>query len=312
MVKLKNQSLLMPKDMLVAIDCYMITGGDNVSERRKVTLPTIRAQKQRGEKITMITCYDYSMGALVEAAGIDLVLVGDSLGMTMLGYKTTLPVTMDDMLRHTAAVTRSCKSPFIIGDMPYMSYQPSVELAVLNAGRFMAEAGADGVKLEGGVHVADRVTAIARAGIPVMGHLGLTPQYYAMLGGFTPQGRDASVAKQIIDDALALEAAGAFAILLEYVPDQVSQIIVERCAIPIISIGSGPSCDGQVLIFHDMFGLYPDFQPKFAKVFADAGALIRQGLQAYVDEVRGGTFPDASRTITISPEQLAQLREMLR
>jgi 3-methyl-2-oxobutanoate hydroxymethyltransferase len=282
-----------------------------VTERRKVTVPVLRQLKQRGEKATMTTCYDYSMGALVERAGIDIVLVGDSLGMTMLGHKTTLPVTMDDMLRHTAAVTRSCKTPFVIGDMPYMSYQPSVEMAVINAGRFMAEGAADGVKLEGGAVVADRVAAIVGAGIPVMGHLGLTPQYYAMLGGFVPQGREAAVARQIVEDATRLEQAGAFALLLEFVPDEVSRIIAERCSIPVIGIGSGPFCDGQCLIFHDMFRLFPDFQPKFAKVYADAGTLIVDGLKAYIDEVRGGAFPDADRTLSIAPEQLAELKRQL-
>jgi 3-methyl-2-oxobutanoate hydroxymethyltransferase len=282
-----------------------------VTERRKISVTTLRQMKQRGEKMTMTTCYDYSMGALVERAGIDVVLVGDSLGMTMLGYKTTLPVTMEDMLRHTAAVTRSCRTPFVIGDMPYMSYQPSVELAVTNAGRFMAQGACDGIKLEGGAVVADRVAAIVAAGIPVMGHLGLTPQYFAMLGGFVPQGRDAAVARQIVDDARVLEQAGAFALLLEFVPDEVSRIIAQRCAIPVIGIGSGPFCDGQCLIFHDMFRLFPDFQPKFAKVYADAGSLIVEGLQAYMGEVRAGDFPDAQRTISISPEQLAELKQLL-
>ncbi len=282
-----------------------------MSERGKVTVPMLQEMKHRGEKITMITAYDYPTAVLVDKAGIDIVLVGDSLAMTVLGYDTTLPATMDIMITHAQAVTRGCKHAFVLGDMPYMSYQPSVETAVRNAGRFMAEAGCDGVKLEGGVAMADRVKAIVDAGIPVMGHLGLTPQYVSMLGGFKVQGKDALVAKRILDDALALEEAGAFAVLLECVPARVSKLITERLSVPTISIGAGPDCDGQVLIFHDMFGLFPKFTPRFAKQYVDVGAIILGGLGQYVKEVREGTFPEPKHCFSIPDEQYQELLAML-
>ena len=226
-----------------------------MTDRRKVTLPTLMKKMSDGVPITFITCYDYAMAHLVEQAQVDMVLVGDSLGMTMLGYEGTLPVTMDDMIRHTQGVRRGSPTSWLIGDMPYMSYQPSVETAIRNAGRFMAETGCDAVKLEGGAEMADRMAGIAKAGIPVMGHLGLTPQSVSSLGGFRVQGKDALKAKKIVDDAKALEEAGAFSVLLEMVPDRVCELITERAGIPIISLGSGPYAHGQLLIFHDMFGL---------------------------------------------------------
>jgi len=282
-----------------------------MSERRKVTLPQLMARKQKGELITMITAYDYPTAVLVDRAGIDIVLVGDSLGMTVLGYKTTLPVTMDDMIPHARAVTTGCKNGFVLGDMPYMTYQPSVETAVRNAGRFMAEAACDGVKLEGGVAMAGRVEALAQAGIPVMGHLGLTPQSMSMLGGFKVQGKDAAMARRIIDDAKALENAGAFSVLLECVPSKVSKLIAERADIPIISIGAGPDCDGQLLIFHDMFGLYPDFTPKFAKQYADVAAIIIDGLRQYVEDVHEHRFPEPKHGFTIKDDAYQELLDML-
>jgi len=274
-------------------------------------LPTLMEKMQRGEPITMITCYDYPMAYLVEQAGVDIVLVGDSLGMTVLGYETTLPVTMDDMISHTRAVRRGTPNSFLIGDMPYMSYQPSDETAVRNAGRFMAEAACDAVKLEGGVEMADRVAAIARAGIPVMGHLGLTPQSVSALGGFRLQAREAASAKKLVDDAKALEEAGAFAILLELVPDRVCKLITERASIPIISLGSGPHAHGQLLIFHDMFGLYPRFKPKMAKVYGDAGQVILKGLKQYVEEVTTGKFPQPENWFGIKDEEYEELLRML-
>lgn len=282
-----------------------------MNERKKVTLPDLFSKMQQGIPITMITCYDYPMAHLVEQAGIDIVLVGDSLGMTILGYDSTLPVTMDDMIRHAQAVRRGTPNSWLIGDMPFMSYQPSDELAVMNAGRFMAEAACDGVKLEGGREVLSRVRAIVNAGIPVMGHLGLTPQSASALGGFRLQGRTATQAKKIIDDAQALEDAGAMAILLELVPDQVCQLITERSGIPIISLGSGPHAHGQLLIFHDMFGLYPKFTPKMAKQYGDAGKLIREGLRQYVYEVTNHIFPEPERYFRMKEDAYQELRAML-
>ncbi len=262
------------------------------AQRTRVTLPQLQAKAARGEPITWLTCYDYPTAVMQDAAGIDMILVGDSLGMTMLGFDSTLPVTMDDMVRHTAAVRRGAKNAWLIGDMPYMSYQPSVETAIRNAGRLMAETGCDAVKLEGGMEMADRVEGIAAAGIPVMGHLGLTPQSAGALGGFKVQGRDAARARRIVDDARILEEAGAFSIILELVPDRLARVITERSQGAIImGLGSGPHVHGQLLIHHDMFGLYPRFKPRMAKVYADAGAVIRQGLTAYVEEVSNRTFP---------------------
>lgn len=280
-------------------------------QRKKVTLPTLFNKMAKNVPLTMITCYDYPMATLVEQAGIDIVLVGDSLGMTMLGYESTLPVTMNDMIRHAQAVRRGTPSGWLIGDMPYMSYQASDESAVLNAGRFMAEAACDGIKLEGGAEVCPRVRAIVAAGIPVMGHLGLTPQSVSSLGGFRLQGKSAKQAKKIVDDARALEEAGAMAILLELVPDQVCGLITERAKVPIISLGSGPNAHGQLLIFHDMFGLYPRFTPKMAKQYANAGKLIGDGLKQYVAEVTGKVFPEPERYFGIKDEEFAELKRLV-
>ncbi len=274
-----------------------------MTERKKITLPDLMRKMLDEIPITMITCYDYAMGDLVEKAGIDMVLVGDSLGMTMLGYPSTLPVTMDDMIRHSQAVRRGSPTSWLIGDMPYMTYQPSIETAIRNAGRFMAEASCDAVKLEGGAEMASRVEGIAQSGIPIMGHLGLTPQSMSALGGFKVQGKDAVRAKKIIDDAHTLEAAGAFSILLEMVPDRVCEIIAKRAQIPIISLGSGPHGHGQLLIFHDMLGLYPRFKPKMAKVFANVGELILNGLKQYVAEVTSREFPQPDNWFGIKDEQ---------
>jgi 3-methyl-2-oxobutanoate hydroxymethyltransferase len=282
-----------------------------MSERTKVTIPQLWAMKKASQKITMITAYDYPTGVWAERAAIDILLVGDSMAMTVLGYSTTLPATMAELIAHSQAVTRGNKNSFVLGDMPYMSYQPSIEMAVQNAGRFMSEGACDGIKLEGGLPMADRVEAIVNAGIPVMGHLGLTPQSMSMLGGFKAQGKDAHMAKKIIDDAKALEEAGAFSILLEAVPSRVSKLVTERAEIPIIGIGAGPDCDGQVLIFHDMFGLYPAFTPKFAKRYAELGEMIVEGLERYRDEVREGVFPEPKHCFTITDEQYEQLLAML-
>jgi 3-methyl-2-oxobutanoate hydroxymethyltransferase len=281
------------------------------SDRKKVTLPVLYEKMAQGTPLTMVTCYDYPMAYLVEQAGIDIVLVGDSLGMTILGYDSTLPVTMDDMVRHAQAVRRGTPNAWLVGDMPYMSYQPSDEAAVRNAGRFMAEAACDAIKLEGGREVLERIQAITRAGIPVMGHLGLTPQSAASLGGFRLQGKSAAQAKKIIDDAGALEEAGCVAILLELVPDEVCGIITERAGVPIISLGCGPHAHGQLLIFHDMFGLYPKFTPKMAKKYGDAGRVIADGLKRYAQEVRDKVFPEPERYFGMKEEAYRELLDLL-
>ncbi len=280
--------------------------------RKKMTLPGLFKLVAEGKPLTWLTCYDYPTAYFQEQAGIDMILVGDSLGMTMLGYDSTLPVTMDDMIRHSAAVRRGAPNVWLVGDMPYMSYQPSVETAIRNAGRFMAEAGCDSIKLEGGAEMADRIAGIVRSGIPAIGHLGLTPQSASALGGFRLQGKGAAQAKKILDDARALEEAGAFCILLEMVPDRLCQLITERAKHCIImSLGSGPHAHGQLLIYHDAFGLYPRFKPRMAKVFANAGAVISEGLSAYVREVTDKTFPAPENWFGMPDEEYAELLRML-
>jgi len=283
-----------------------------MTERQKMTLPKLFSKVANGEPITWLTCYDYPTAYLQEQAGVDMILVGDSLGMTILGYETTLPVTMEDMIRHSQAVRRGAPKVFLVGDMPYMSYQPSVEAAIRNAGRFMAEAACDAVKLEGGAEMADRIHGIVSAGIPCMGHLGLTPQSASALGGFRVQGRGALQAKKIIQDAKILEEAGAFAVLLEMVPDRVCKLVTERAENCIImSLGSGPHAHGQLLIFHDMFGLYPRFKPRMAKVFGEAGKVILEGLTQYVQEVSDRSFPQPENWFTMPDEEYEELLKLL-
>lgn len=283
-----------------------------MAERKKITLPYLFNKVQRGEPITWLTCYDYPTAYLMEQAGLDMILVGDSLAMTMLGFETTLPATMEDMIRHASAVRRGTPNIFIVGDMPYMSYQASVESAIRNAGRFMAEAACDSIKLEGGMEMADRIQGIVNAGIPAMGHLGLTPQSASALGGHKVQGRAAKSAKKIIDAAKALEQAGAFAVLLEMVPDRVCKIITERAENCIImSLGSGPDAHGQLLIYHDMFGLYPRFKPRMAKVFGNAGEVILNGLTQYVNEVGDKSFPQPEHWFTMKDEEYEELMGVL-
>ncbi len=283
-----------------------------MTERKPMTLPALFKKFSSGQPITMLTCYDYPTAFFQDEAGIDMILVGDSLGMTMLGYDTTLPVTMDDMIRHSQAVRRGTPNVWLIGDMPYMSYQPSIETAIRSAGRFMAEAGCNAIKLEGGAEMADRVRGIVDSGIPVMGHLGLTPQSVSALGGFRVQGRGAQQAKKIAEDAKALEGAGVFAILLEMVPDRLCQLITERARdCFIISLGSGPHAHGQLLIYHDMFGLYPKFKPRMAKVFGDAGKVILDGLKEYVRQVSGREFPQPENWFGMPDEEYAELRRLL-
>jgi len=280
--------------------------------RKRMTLPGLYKKVADHQPITWLTCYDYPTAFMQDQAGVDMVLVGDSLGMTMLGFDSTLPVTMDDMIRHAAAVRRGAPNVWLVGDMPYMTYQPSVESAIRNAGRFMAEAGCDCIKLEGGAAMADRIKGIVDAGIPAIGHLGLTPQSVSSLGGFKLQGRSAALAKKIVDDAKALENAGAFCILLELVPDRVCKLITQRAKNCIImSLGSGPDAHGQLLIYHDAFALYPKFKPRMAKVFADAGAVIREGLAGYVREVTEKTFPAQENWFGMPDEEYDELVKML-
>lgn len=282
-----------------------------MSERKKITLPYLYEKYTKGEPITMLTCYDFPTAYLQEQAGVEMILVGDSLGMTILGYESTLPVTMDDMIPHAQAVRRGSPHAWLIGDMPYMTYQPSVETAIRNAGRFMAEASCDAVKLEGGREMADRIAGIVAAGIPCMGHLGLTPQSASSLGGFRVQGKDAARAARIVEDARILEEVGAYSILLEMVPDRVCQLITERAAVPIISLGSGPHANGQLLIFHDMFGLYPRFKPKMAKVYGNAGEVILNGLKQYVEEVQNQTFPQPEHWFGMPDDAYGDLLNLL-
>ena len=280
--------------------------------RKKITLPYLFKKVADKEPITWLTCYDYPTAYLQEQAGIEMILVGDSLGMTMLGYDSTLPVTMDDMVRHAQAVRRGAPSAFVVGDMPYMTYQPSVKTAILNAGRFMAECGCDAIKLEGGAAMADRIRGIVDAGIPAIGHLGLTPQSVAALGGFRVQGKNAILAKKIAEDAKALEKAGAFAILLEMVPDRLCKLITDRAeGCIIMSLGSGPDAHGQLLIYHDMFGLYPKFKPKMAKVYGNAGEVILNGLKNYHDEVIKKIFPQPENWFGMPDEEFDELGKIL-
>jgi 3-methyl-2-oxobutanoate hydroxymethyltransferase len=279
-----------------------------MSDKKKLTLPLLFKKAANHEQITWLTCYDYPTAYLQEQAGIDMILVGDSLGMTMLGYESTLPVTMDDMIRHAQAVRRGAPNTFVIGDMPYMTYQPSVEIAIRNAGRFMSEAGCDAIKLEGGEEMADKIYGISRAGIPAIGHLGLTPQSVSALGGFRVQGKGAAQAKKIVDNAKALEQAGAFMILLEMVPDRLCKLITERAEnCLIMSLGSGPDAHGQLLIYHDMFGLYPRFKPRMAKIFGNAGEVILNGLKQYVQEVSEHVFPQPENWFGMTDEEYDEL-----
>jgi 3-methyl-2-oxobutanoate hydroxymethyltransferase len=257
----------------------------------KVTISTIREMKAKGEKITMLTAYDYSTALIVDEAGIDMILVGDSLGNVMLGYDSTIPVTMDDMIHHTKAVTRATKYAMVIGDMPFMSYQASQDEAIANAGRLLKEAGAHGIKLEGGREMADVVRRIVSAGIPVMGHLGLTPQSVHQLGGYKVQGKQKEAAEKIIEDAKILEEAGAFSVVLECVPEKLAEEITASLTIPTIGIGAGIHCDGQVLVVNDMLGMFEKFTPKFVKKYANLNADMREAVSQYIDEVKSEVFP---------------------
>jgi len=276
-------------------------------ERKKMTPVDIQALKPAGKKITMLTAYDYPMALLEDRAGIDIILVGDSLGMTVLGYENTVPVTMDEMIHHTKAVARGAKYALILGDMPFMSYNTCEKDAILNAGRFLKEGKADAVKLEGGAGVKDTVRAIVRAGIPVMGHIGLTPQTISMLGGFKVQGKDAKAAQKIIDDARTLEDVGAFSVLLEAIPAPIAERITEQLRVPTIGIGAGVHCDGQVLVVHDMLGLFDRFTPKFAKRYINLTELILKAFESYREEVSRGEFPTDQHSFHIDEKELSKI-----
>ena len=263
--------------------------------------------KKSGEKLTMLTAYDYSMAKLIDEFNVNGILVGDSLGMVCLGYKDTLSVTMEDMLHHTKAVARGTTNALVVADMPFMSYQASIYDAVRNAGRFIQEAGAEAIKLEGGALVCPQIEAIVNAQIPVMAHIGLTPQSVNMFGGFKVQGKNSIDAKKLIDDAKKVEAAGAFAIVLECIPAKLSDIISREISIPTIGIGAGAGCDGQILVYQDMLNMFSDFKPKFVKDFANVGDLMRNGFKSYIKEVNEGTFPGAEHCFKIDDEVLNKL-----
>jgi 3-methyl-2-oxobutanoate hydroxymethyltransferase len=277
--------------------------------REKVTLTTLREMKARKEPVSWLTAYDYPTALLMDRAGIDMILVGDSVGMTVLGYETTLPVTMDQMVTFTAAVCRAVEFAFVIGDMPYMSYQVSVEEAIRNAGRFMAECGTDAVKLEGGRRVAPAIEAITNAGIPVLGHIGLTPQSFTQLGGYKAQGRTADAGQRLIEDAMILEEAGACAILLECIPAEVAGIITHRSGIPVYGLGCGNDVDGQLMIVHDMIGLFERFVPKFVKRYANLSPILLEAFSQYREEVRAKEFPQPEHLYSMKEGEAEKLHE---
>ena len=276
-------------------------------ERKKVTIAELHQKKALGHKITMMTAYDYSTGSLVDQAGIDTILVGDSLGMVMLGYDSTVPVTMEEMLHHCKAVTRGAKSAFVLGDMPFMSYQVSVEKAVENAGRFMKETGCDCVKLEGGSEMAPVVKAIVAAGVPVCAHIGLTPQTATKLSGFKVQGKDAESAMELVQSAKDLEEAGAFMIVMECIPDLLAEKITRVLRIPTIGIGAGRGCDGQVLVYHDLVGLFERFTPKFVKQYINLSPQLRDALVRFRTEVEDGSFPGPEHSFAMKPEEAEKI-----
>lgn len=279
--------------------------------RKKTTTATFRQKKTRGEPITMLTAYDYPTALAEDQSGIDSILVGDSLGMVVLGYQNTLPVTMEDMLHHARAVSRGAKYALLIGDMPFMSYQVSTAEAVRNAGRFLQEAGMEAVKLEGGRERLEAVRAIVEAGIPVMGHLGLTPQSVNLMGGFRTQGKSASAAKRLLDDAILSEEAGCFAIVLESVPAQLAQLISQRLSIPTIGIGAGVGCDGQVLVAHDLLGLFDRFTPKFVKQYANLHGEMQRAFTEYIGDVQHRDFPGSEHSVEMDEHEWSELMKQV-
>lgn len=276
----------------------------------KITIQTLREKRERGEKMTFLTAYDYPTAILEQKAGIDVILVGDSMGMVVFGYDSTLPMTMDLMIPHTKAVRLGAPDVYLVGDMPFMSYQTSTADAIRNGGRFMAECGCDAVKLEGGAAMAETVRAMVQATIPVMGHIGLTPQSAAQLGGFKAQGRDLETAKKLIEDAKILEEAGVSTLLMEAVPAEVAAIITRRSSVPVFGIGAGPHCDGQVLVVHDMIGMFDRRTAKFVKKYREVGALMLEALEDYRKEVSEGAFPAPEHCYPM-PKDVAEELEKL-
>ncbi|MFC1962636.1 3-methyl-2-oxobutanoate hydroxymethyltransferase [Chloroflexota bacterium] len=275
----------------------------------RITVAELKEMKARGEKLTMLTAYDYGTAKLIDEAGIPLILVGDSLGMVILGYESTIPVTMDEMIHHTKAVARGARNTLVVGDMPFMSYHANTEEALRNAARFIQEGGAQAVKLEGGEIMADKVKRIVECGMPVMGHIGLTPQSIHQLGGFKVQGKTLEAGQHLLKDARALEEAGAFAIVLESVPAQLSSLITTRVAIPTIGIGAGPGCDGQVQVISDLLGIFTDFVPRHAKQYAHLAEVIKQAVAEYMAEVKSCTFPTPKQSYSIDENILAELTQ---
>lgn len=273
----------------------------------KKTVSTLQQAKENGQKITMLTAYDYSTAKLMDEAGIDMILVGDSLGNVILGYEDTISVTMEDMIHHGAAVSRGVKETMVVVDMPFMSYQISVEEAVTNAGRLMKEGRANAVKLEGGKSVCPQIKAITQAGIPVVAHLGLTPQSINALGGYKVQGKSEDAAKKLLEDALAVQEAGAFALVLECVPTKLASLITKKMTIPTIGIGAGNECDGQVLVYQDMLGMFSDYVPKFVKQFAQVGEIMKKAFSDYKEEVASGAFPAEKNSYKIDDEVIDKL-----
>ena len=277
-------------------------------ERKKVTLHDLSAKKKDGKKITMLTAYDSSMASFIDQAGIDMILVGDSVGMVVLGYDSTVPVTMEEMIHHCRAVRRGMRYAFLVGDMPFMSYNISREEAIRNAGRFMKEAGCDAVKLEGGLEVTETVRAIVEAGIPVVAHIGLTPQTIGKLGGFRVQGKDLASARKLLDSALALEEAGACSVVMECIPDKLAGLISKSLKIPTVGIGAGPECDGQVLVTNDLLGLFEKFLPKFVKQYVKLFPMIKEAIETYKQEVEAGKFPGPEHSFIMEARDLGKLR----
>ncbi len=275
----------------------------------KNTVSTLLQQKQSGDKITMLTAYDYTTAKIIDECGVNAILIGDSLGMVMLGYENTLPVTMEDMIHHTAAVARGAQNAFIVADMPFMSYQVSVQEAVVNAGRLIKEGGANAVKLEGGAEVCEQITAIVNASIPVVAHLGLTPQSVNAFGGFKVQGKNLEKARKLVEDAFKIQKAGACAVVLEGIPAQLAEIITKKLTIPTIGIGAGNSCDGQVLVYQDMLGLTTGHTPKFVKRFAEVGAEMRKGISDYITETKNNTFPSEIHTYAVEESVIQTLKK---
>jgi len=277
----------------------------------RIAVHELKAMKQRGEKIAMLTAYDYPTAKILDEAGVPVILVGDSLGMVVLGYDSTIPVTMEEMLHHTKAVVRGTERAIVVGDLPFMSYQTGVEDAIRNAGRFLQEAGATAVKLEGGAPMVETVRRLVSIGIPVMGHLGLTPQSLNQLGGYKVQGKTPAAAVRLLNDAMALQEAGVFGIVLEGIPAPLGKLITQKLDVPTIGIGAGPHCDGQVQVIHDLLGFFPGFVPKHAKQYAHLSETIREAVTGYMEEVTAGSFPTARESFSMDKAILAELEQMV-